>query len=54
MYYRSEKVSIFQIEMSEILFNIRNNVLTTAFVFWKLEHVYTKHNNRLRKSHILE
>ena len=33
------------------VWNIRqlNNVLTTAFVFWKLEHVYTKHNNLLRK-----
>lgn len=49
MYCRSKKVSIFQIEMSEILFNSKNNVLTTAFVFWELEHVYTKHNNSLRK-----
>lgn len=53
MYCRSE-VSIFQIEMSEILFDSKNNVLITAFVFWKLEHVYTKHNSSLRKSLILE
>ena len=34
--------------MFEIL-DSKNNVLTTAFVFLKLEHVYTKHNNSLRK-----